>query len=120
MTLLVNLLGVALILVIVAWFWLSRSKVSFTQAEKVVEIKVENGVYQPANIEAQANQSITLRFVRKDPSPCAEIVTFNSLNISRNLPLNEAIDIPIAIKTPGIYEFTCQMGMYRGKLNIKS
>ena len=66
----------------------------------------------------QVDLPITLRFIREDASPCAESVIFDSLKISKHLPLNEPTDLIIMVNTPGEHEFTCQMGMYRGKLIV--
>jgi plastocyanin domain-containing protein len=81
-----------------------------------IEIIVDNGVYTPARIEVPAGQPVTLRFVRKDPSPCAEKVLFDDLGISADLPLGKPVDVTMTPPRPGEYEFTCQMRMYRGTL----
>lgn len=115
----VNLIGLLIIALIVWWFWLSKPGVKSTEIKKIVEIKVKDGVYQPAYIRALVNQPITLRFIREDPTPCAEIVSFSKLNINQELPIKKPTDIHLNIKEPGVYEFTCQMGMYRGKLVVQ-
>lgn len=113
--LLVNVLGVGLIIFIVWWFWLSTPKAQRALASGVIDVRVEGGVYTPARIEVTAGQSVTLRFLRKDPSPCAEQVVFADLGISHELALNTPQDITL---TPpvGEHPFTCQMAMYRGTL----
>lgn len=118
MALFINLLGIGLIFLVIWWFWMSQARVKPTKIENIVDIKVENGVYQPANIEATVNHLIVLRFIREDPSPCAETVVFHSLNVSKQLPLHQPVTISLNIKEAGDYEFTCQMGMYRGKLIV--
>ena len=75
-------------------------------------------MYTPARIEVPAGRPVTLRFLRKDPSPCAEQVLFDDLRISRELPLNKKLDITLTPTSPGEYEFTCQMRMYRGTLVV--
>jgi len=115
-TLFVNGLGLLFVVGIVWWFWLSHS--GSVVSGNIIEIKVKDGIYQPANIEVKADQPLTLRFIREDATPCAEIVTFSELNISKSLPLDQGVDIEIRVKNPGTYEFTCQMGMYRGKLVV--
>ena len=120
MSLSVNLIGLLLIATIIWWFWLSKRKViASTTKNNFIEIKVKDGAYQPAYIETQLNKPITLRFIREDASPCAENVIFGSLNISEFLPLHKPTNIDLVIKKAGEYEFTCQMGMYRGKLIVK-
>lgn len=114
--LLINLIGALFIGLIVWWFWFSESKTYATTIQNFSEIKVRDGVYNPSHIEVPVNQPVTLRFIREDASPCAEYVIFSTLNISQQLPLGKPTDLVFTIKTPGEYEFTCQMGMYRGKL----
>lgn len=114
----INILGLFIIGLIVWWFWLAKAERVVATTNEVIPILVKDGVYQPQKIQTQLHQPITLRFTREDPSPCAETVVFNSLNISRELPLHQSIDIQLLIEKPGEYEFTCQMGMYRGKIIV--
>lgn len=124
MTIIINLIGIGLIGLVVWWFWLYKpsndmAKAKNTNEGDVIEIVVQDGVYTPSQIQAEINQPIILRFIRKDASPCSEMVNFSSLNISRQLALDKPTDIQIELESPGEYEFTCQMGMYRGKLIAK-
>ena len=112
---LVNALGAALIGFIVWWFWLSQPKAQRAVARGVIDVLVDGGVYTPARIEVAAGQPVTLRFLRKDPSPCAGQVVFADLGLARELALNVAQDITLT-PSPGSHEFTCQMAMYRGML----
>ncbi len=119
MSLLINLAGVALIALIIWWFWLWQPKSLARVQQGVVEILVDQGVYSPARIEIPAGQATTLRFVRKDPSPCAEQVLIDQLGLSAELPMNKPRDVMVKPNQPGRYEFTCQMRMYRGELIAK-
>ncbi|UCE88437.1 MAG: cupredoxin domain-containing protein [Pseudomonadota bacterium] len=114
----VNVAGAALIAAIVWWFWIARPRVVKAQSD-LVEIVVANGVYTPARIEAHAGTPITLRFLREDPSPCAEQVVFDTLGVSAELPLGEAREVTVTPPAAGEYDFTCQMQMYRGTLVVK-
>ncbi len=116
---LINLVGLALIGLIVLWFWLSRPKTLRAVGSQSIEITVADGVYTPARIEVPAGQPVTLRFVRRDPSPCAEKALFGSLGVSADLPVGKPVDVAVTPPQPGEYEFTCQMGMYRGVLVAK-
>ncbi len=112
----VNLAGMAAIAAIVWWFWLSRPNARRLTGAGPIEVLVDNGVYTPGRIETPAGQPVTLRFVRKDASPCAEKVVFDSLGVSVDLPVDEPRDITLTPPAAGEYEFTCQMRMYRGAL----
>ena len=117
--LLINLGGAALIAGIVWWFWLSKPKAVQAQSS-VIEIRVADGVYTPARIEAQAGSPITLRFLREDPNPCAEKVIFGDLDVTADLPVEHPRDVTITPAKAGEYTFTCQMQMYRGILVVKA
>ena len=116
MDLFVNLAGLALIALTVWWFWLWKPKAAAHAEQGVVEITVDQGVYTPARIEIPTGKPTTLRFLRKDPSPCAETVQIDGLGLNAELPVNKSRDLVVKPETPGSYEFTCQMRMYRGEL----
>lgn len=117
-TLLVNITGLLLIAFIVWWFWLWQPKKAASARGGVVEISVDDGVYDPAFIQTRAGEPLTLRFLRKDPSPCAQQVIFEGLDIAAELPVGEKKDIRIQPQQPGNYRFTCQMQMYQGRLQV--
>ena len=110
---LVNLAGAALIALIVWWFWLYKPREQAVGDEGLV-ILVENGSYHPAHIKIPANRPTELQFLRKDPSPCAEMVLLPDLEISESLPLDKTRKILLPPMKPGEYQFHCQMQMYRG------
>ncbi len=112
---LVNIAASALIGFIIWWFWLSKPKAARALGQ-IVDILVANGVYTPSRIEISAGKPITLRFLPKDASPCAEKVVFDQLPISAELPLGAPRDLSVTVPTPGEYQFTCEMRMYRGTL----
>lgn len=113
---LVTLGGLLAIAGIVWWFWLSTPRAVRAAPRQVVEIRVDGGTYQPTLLKVDAGKPLTLRFLRIDASPCAEKVVFASLNISADLPLGVPQDVVLPPLAAGTHEFTCQMGMYRGKL----
>lgn len=115
---LINSAGLLLIGFIIYWFWFAKPRTVKTTS-KEIEIIVDDGIYSPSHIQVGVGESITLRFLRKDPSPCAEKVVFSSLNISEDLPINKHKDVTITIDQAGEYEFTCQMQMYRGTLLVQ-
>src|SRR3989338_6901615 len=92
---LINLAGVAVIGLIVWWFWRSRPKAQRATGAEPIEILVENGVYTPARIEVPAGKTATLRFMRKDPSPCAERVLFDAFGVCAELPLGKPGMVPL-------------------------
>ena len=116
MSIFVTLSGIAAIVLIIWWFWLSKPKATHMEAQQTIDILVKDGTYQPAALEVQAGQALTLHFTRHDATPCAEKVVFADLGISAELPLGKSTTVNLPALKPGEHEFTCQMGMYRGRL----
>lgn len=120
--LLVNLIGGILIILVLWWFWLGKTssqKAVTAKQHSVIDIKVADGVYEPAMIQTKVGNKIVLRFTRYEENPCAEAVIFADFNQSANLPIGEAILVELTPHKAGEFEFTCQMGMYRGKLIVR-
>lgn len=116
--LIINLAGLALILLIIWWFWIYETKTEQVN-DNTVSIVVENGVYMPANISVSSSETIILEFLRKDASPCAGTVIIPKLEVNEELPLNSKHQLKLQGVTRGDYEFHCQMKMYKGVLHIK-
>ena len=114
----VNIAGLLLIGTIVWWFWLYKAK-EVELGDDAMVIVVENGIYKPAHIKLLANQSAELVFLRKDASPCAEMLIIPTLEISESLPIDKTLNIVLPPMPPGEYEFHCQMQMYRGVLKVE-
>ncbi len=117
--LLINLAGIAVIALIIWWFWLYKPKLRQPVSADPVDVLVVDGVYTPASIEASRGKPITLRFLRMDPSPCAEKVIFGDFGISGDLSVGKSHELTLTPDKAGEFEFTCQMGMYRGRLLVR-
>lgn len=116
--LIVNIVGLLLISLIIWWFWLYELQISEASDENMV-ITVENGIYSPARVKVSADAPMTLSFMRKDPSPCAETLVIPDLQISETLPLNKLKLIKLPAMAVGEYPFHCQMQMYRGIISAQ-
>jgi plastocyanin domain-containing protein len=114
----INLVGVGLIALIVWWFWLYKPK-AMTQLSKDLVVTVDNGVYSPARITLKRDVEHSLQFLRKDASPCAEMLVIPKLDISETLSVNKQTTIKLPKMGPGSYEFHCQMKMYKGLLLVE-
>jgi plastocyanin domain-containing protein len=88
--LLINIAGLALIALIVWWFWLYKPKEA-ELGENDLVITVENGTYS----------------------------LIPELQISDTLPLNKLKTIQLPALAAGEYAFHCQMQMYRGQITVK-
>jgi plastocyanin domain-containing protein len=117
----VNLVGLALIVLIVWYFWLSKPQGSLAAVgaggtqEAFVVVK---GGYSPDTIRVEAGRPVRLVFNRQEADPCSERVVFDAFGVSADLPEGENIPVEFTPMEPGEYEFACQMGMLRGRLVV--
>lgn len=111
-----NFIAIALIVLIIWWFWIAKSKSTKINKNEIT-VYVKDGVYSPNRIETPQNE-VVINFIRKDVSSCSEYVVFSELDINVQLPLNKPKKVYLKNLAPGHYSFACQMGMYKGELII--
>ncbi len=117
----VNLIGIALIALIVWYFWLSKPEAAkaATTSSGVQEVfVVVKGGYSPDTIQVEAGHPVRLMFNRQESSPCSDKVVLDAFGVSADLPEGETVPVEFTPTTPGDYEFACQMGMLRGKVIV--
>ena len=116
---LVTVAGLSVIGWIVWYFWLWKGEAVtaavHTSGRQEVDVTVKGG-YQPAAIQVKAGQPVRLNFTRREASTCGEEVIFPGFGKRAHLPENQTVSLEVVPDTPGEYEFTCGMNMYRGKL----
>jgi plastocyanin domain-containing protein len=88
-----------------------------TTGTQEITITVDGG-YSPSVITLKAGQPARLNFDRKDAGSCTEEVVFADFGIRRFLPSGKTTAIEFMPRQPGSFEFTCGMGMVRGKLQV--
>lgn len=119
----VTALGLVLIGGIVWFFWGPRKEgyraavTSTGYQEAMVLVK---GGYAPDTIVVRAGKPVRLSFRREESSPCSEMVVFADFGKSAKLPEGELVPLEFLPKDPGTYQFTCQMGMLRGRLVVEA
>lgn len=111
----VNILAIILIALVGWWFFWPRLRSDHAVKLPAV-ILVKDGIYQPALIQIPANKPVTLQFLREDETACAATVVFPQLNVSFDLPKGKVVKVSLPAQPKGTLDFTCSMGMYRGKL----
>lgn len=109
--------------VLIAWyFWFSekqgtRATVAGGGVQEL-DVTVKGG-YTPDVIVVKAGQPVRLNFTRQETATCSEMVVFGDFDKSAKLPTGETIPVEFTPATSGEYDFTCQMGMFRGKLVVE-
>jgi plastocyanin domain-containing protein len=81
-------------------------------------ILVKDG-YTPDTIVVERDKPVRLVFRREETTPCSETVVFGDFDKSAKLPQGEQVPVELPGAAPGEYEFSCQMGMYRGTLVVE-
>ena len=115
----VNVIAAFLIVFVLWWFFSGKSNAVKAAVDAPINIVIKDGVYQPSFIQVTANKPIILQFLRQDDSACAATVVFPQLKLSFQLPKNRTVNVELPPQKPGILDFQCQMGMYRGKLVVE-
>lgn len=120
MTVLVNLIGLALIALIVWYFFLYRKEgVQVAEVAGVQEVKVTvKGGYDPDTIVVKRGKPVRLHFTRQESALCSEVVVFDKLDLSAKLPEGQSVTLEFTPTEAGEIPFQCQMGMLRGKVVV--
>ena len=120
---LVTLFGIAAILWVNWYFFLAGRRVGVAAAvagSGVQEVPiVVNGGYAPATVALQRGRPVRLLFDRRDQGSCTEEVVLPDFGLRRFLPTGEVTPVEFTPEKPGTFEFTCGMGMVRGKLIVQ-
>ena len=108
----------------VAWFfWFKRSEgvkastVSDGYQEQMILVK---GGYTPDTIRVAAGKPVRLLFRREETAACSEQVVLADYGKSAPLPTGTVVPVEFMPGDPGEHEFTCQMGMLRGRIIVEA
>ena len=107
----------------IAWFFWGPRKQGYrvpiaTSGYQEAMILVKGG-YSPDTLVVRAGKPVRLNFRREESSSCSEMVVFADFGKSAKLPEGELVPVEFLPNEPGNYEFTCQMGMLRGRLIVE-
>jgi plastocyanin domain-containing protein len=80
-----------------------------------VTITVDGG-YSPQQVRVKVGQPVRLVFDRRDTGSCSEEVVLPDFGVRRFLPTGQQTSIEVTPTRAGRHEFTCGMGMLRGRL----
>ncbi len=114
----VTTLGVAAIAFIVWFFWMSKktgTRAALASSGYQEALVLVKGGYTPDVIVVERGKPVRLNFLREESASCSEMVVFADFNKSAKLPEGQTVPIEFMPDQPGEYDFSCQMGMFRGK-----
>ncbi len=120
---LVTLGGLAAVGFIAWFFWLKRAVgvkaalVSDGYQEQMILVK---GGYTPDTIRVVAGRPVRLLFRREETAACSEHVVLPDFGKSAPLPTGTIVPIEFMPSDLGEHEFTCQMGMLRGRIVVEA
>ena len=83
-----------------------------------IDIEVTKTGYKPGKVEMKAQEQVTLVFTRTEETECGAAVKIPSIQVEKQLPLNEPVAIAFKAEKAGDVEFTCGMDMWKGKLVV--
>lgn len=85
---------------------------------RTVHVRVRGG-YQPSVLYGRVGEPVRIVFVREETASCSEHVVFPAFGKSAMLPPFEEVALELLPEHAGEYEFTCQLGMLRGRLVVE-
>ena len=113
---LILLAGLAAIAWVNWYFLLAPRRAGAAAASGGEVIITVQGGYSPAAIRVAAGAPVRLVFDRQESDSCSEELVIPDLGVRRFLPAHERTTLTVTPPAPGTYEFTCGMGMLRGRL----
>ncbi|MGE0625752.1 MAG: cupredoxin domain-containing protein [Pseudomonadales bacterium] len=119
---LVTLLGIGSIVFIVWYFWMNRASgtkaavASSGYQEAMILVK---GGYTPDVVLVERGKPVRLNFRREETASCSERVLLPDFDKSAELPTGEVVALEFLPEESGEFEFSCQMGMFRGKVIVQ-
>lgn len=90
-----------------------------TQGVQEAKISVGETSFEPSRLTLRAGVLARLTFTRTSEKTCATSVVFASLQVKKELPLNEPVTIEFTPGQAGEIAFACGMNMLRGTLLVR-
>ena len=90
-----------------------------TTTIRTVDIKISGGDYSPATVTVAKGQPVRLNFTRDEKPTCGDTVVFPSLNIRKELPVNQVVSVDLTPSEAGKLDFTCGMNMMKGTVVVQ-
>jgi plastocyanin domain-containing protein len=119
----ITLGGVAAVGFIGWFFWFKRTvgvKASLTSDGYQEQMILVKGGYTPDTIRVVVGRPVRLLFRREETAACSEQVVLPDFGKSAPLPTGTIVPIEFMPGDLGEHEFTCQMGMLRGRIVVEA
>jgi len=120
--LIVTVSGVLLIVLVNWYFFFSKRKQTSAAIKEgglqEVKVSVKEG-YTPDVIVVRKGIPVRLNFYRNETADCSDTIVFGDFKIRKPLPAYKTTSIEFTPEKEGEFEFTCGMGMLRGKLIVR-
>ena len=103
------------------YFFLSQTATTVAAATAgIQEVRVVvRGGYQPSQVRVRAGVPVRMIFDRQETSSCSEEVVLPDFGVRRFLPAHTETPIEFTPQAAGTHEFTCGMGMLRGRVIVE-
>lgn len=118
----VTVTGLGLITLVAWFFWAPRREgvnAALTSSGFQEVLILVKGAYTPDLINVELGKPVRLNFRREETAACSEKVLLPDFGRQAELPEGETIPVEFTPKQPGEFEFTCGMGMLRGKVVVR-
>lgn len=80
-------------------------------ADGRIEIVATRSTFEPSRIEVEGGKPVTLVFTREIEKTCMHTVVFPDLDIEKEIPVGEKVEIEVTPEAGGTIRFQCPMGM---------
>lgn len=91
---------------------------SRNQSKKVV-VDAANQGYKPKVVTFKQGKPAQLNFIPSDNMGCMNEVVSQDLNFEEQLDGQRKVTVDIPTDKPGVYNYACSMGMFKGKVVVK-
>jgi plastocyanin domain-containing protein len=118
----VTVTGLGLITLIAWFFWAPRGegvKAALTSSGFQEALILVKGAYTPDVISVEHGKPVRLNFRREETAACSEKVLLPDFGRQAELPEGQVVPVEFTPEQRGEYEFTCGMGMLRGKVIVR-
>ena len=114
--------GLAVIAGIAWFFWGPRRggvRAALSSGGYQEAMILVKGGYTPDLVVVQRGRPVRLNFRRDETAACSEMVVLGDFGKSARLPEGDVVPVEFLPDRAGTYEFTCQMGMLRGRIVVE-